>query len=41
MNYREFIPFRDKSLTGFNAPFKFLTGFTRRLQEMVSKDVSD
>jgi len=23
-----FIPFRDKSLTGFNAPLEFLTGFT-------------
>jgi hypothetical protein len=25
-----FIPFRDKSLTGFNAPLEFLTGFTSK-----------
>ena len=24
----KFTPFRDKSLTGFNAPLEFLTGFT-------------
>jgi hypothetical protein len=25
-----FIPLRDKSLTGFNAPLEFLTGFTSK-----------
>jgi len=29
-----FIPFRDKSLTGFNAPLEFLTGFTEIAQDM-------
>jgi hypothetical protein len=28
-----FIPFRDKSLTGFNAPLEFLTGFTQVLSK--------
>ena len=29
-----FIPFRDKSLTGFNAPLEFLTGFTEIAQDI-------
>jgi len=30
----KFIPFRDKSLTGFNAPLEFLTGFTEIAQDI-------